>query len=206
VIFITELDNLLTVRLLSPLTKAVVEKHSRLVASRDDIRYLAVLQKVFVCGVILVIFGGLFAEVHYLFGLSFFFAVVAIWVEGLAELIIYDSEQPLLTRVAFTLFSYGSFYARLSNSWICCFCGAPDEPQPDDAADAASGGVLRRACIREEHKHKCLHLMTVATQRRRRRKFCTAALFQDVVAFTIELYGLAFAVYVLLNVALDTAY
>ena len=209
VIFVTELDNVLTLYLLNPLTLAKVERHAQVVATRKDLRYLAVTQKVFVVGVIFVIFIGIFSEVHYLLGLSYYMAIIAVYIEGLAELLFYDSEQPLLTRIVLTLLheSWVADDCRLRRVVWCQLlqCHSPSQESPtglghqdsedDDDDDDASPVV-----------EPCWpHLMTVASRRRHRDTLCSRALLQDILTFTFELGSIVVLVNLALNVGLRTA-
>jgi len=244
VIFITELDNLLTQRILSPSTVSALEKHARVFGSREDLRYLAVTQKVFVVGVVVVIFLSLFAEVRVQVGASLFLAYVGVYLEGLAELLFYDSEQPLLSRIIFTTCCGGRdccYYC----CYYCCCCSCllcaklfrrrrrrplPGEPSADVKTTATTATVVdcetatpddddddeseeakhdihrrHRQCEKQDPSCCCCgHLQTVASHRRRRRTFFTAALLQDVLAYTFEFYLVVALVTYILTVSLRT--
>ena len=214
IIFVTELDNLLTQRILSPSTVATLENTARVMASREDLRYLAVTQKVFVVGVVIAVFLGLFAEVRYFPGISFAIATFMVYIEGLAELVVYDSEQPLLTRILFTTGCY-------QHSCCCdpCYCrrnNDDDEENNNDVScrDATTAdAAARNSKDNNNHQNQrtrirppvlCAHLRTVSSHRRRRHRFFTVALCQDIIAYTFELFLVSFLVGWALDSALQT--
>ena len=172
VIFVTELDNLVTQRFLSPQTVAVLNNRTQVIASREDLRYFAITPKLFVAGVVAVIFLGLIAEVRYN-QLSFALAVGLVYVEGVAELLVYDGQQPFLTRILVT----------------ACV-GVPDDDDDrkrnpsDDPASSGQGAE-------SYHRRRTWWLQNfngVASPRRRRRKASGWNILPDLVVFTIEFY------------------
>ena len=226
VIFVTELDNLSTLYLLSPLTLAKVERLGQVVASRDDIRYLAVSQKLFVIGVIFVIILGVFAEVYFVPGISYFMAIVAVYVESLAELVFYDSGQPLLTQV-FLSTLYASWTSDdssrcclLLRRWCRCLRGGPrremaqiyrstkngDTASPSSSAAAAAGGGGGEPTTTTTPPPSRPRLMTIATQRQRRKTVCSRAFLQDICASMFELQFVYAVCSFVLNTSLGTTF
>ena len=223
VIFITELDNLLTQRILSPSTVIAINDKARVLASKEDLRYLAVTQKIFVLGVIVVIFVGLFMEIRYFEGIAYLLAVGLVFAEGLAELLFYDSEQPLLTRIILTSSNGLLNCLKCCCCWtFCCPCrilcylcrrlfrfvrGSPakeEEEEKEEKEETLDDDARRfRDALQAETTS---HLRTVASQRQRRRTLCTGALIQDIIAYTIEFLLIAALVSALLNASLQTVY